>query len=204
MYRLCAVIVCCAVFSRGFAAPKSLGEDPRFQLESSVEETDGLQEEIEGQESIISKLLGDYDKVKALSEGSDCRCKCVVRPLSRSACRRIEEGSATAQDFYTVETITSGPQCKCACIAPPSAVNPCEGEFRLKKLREAGKENVKLPTILELLEGSFYGMDLLKLHSVTSKILDRVDYIEKLLSSFLELSTALASAKTNRKYIGFL
>lgn len=95
--------------------------------------------------------------MKALSEGSDCRCKCVVRPLSRSACRRIEEGSATAQDFYTVETITSGPQCKCACIAPPSAVNPCEGEFRLKKLREAGKENVKVkfhsvrfPIILEL------------------------------------------------------
>lgn len=82
--------------------------------------------------------------MKALSEGSDCRCKCVVRPLSRSACRRIEEGSATAQDFYTVETITSGSECKCACIAPPSAVNPCEGEFRLKRLREAGKENVKV------------------------------------------------------------
>ena len=82
--------------------------------------------------------------MKAISEGSDCRCKCVVRPLSRSACRRIEEGSATAQDFYTVETITSGPPCKCSCIAPPSAVNPCEGEFRLKKLREAEKENVKV------------------------------------------------------------
>ncbi|XP_017262350.1 olfactomedin-like 2Ba isoform X2 [Kryptolebias marmoratus] len=105
-----------------------------------------------------------------------------LRPLSRSACRRIEEGSVTAQDFYTVETITSGPDCKCACIAPPSAVNPCEGEFRLNKLREAGKENVKLSTILELLEGSFYGMDLLKLHSLTSKLLKRVDHIEKVVS----------------------
>ncbi|XP_068447497.1 olfactomedin-like 2Ba isoform X2 [Clinocottus analis] len=101
------------------------------------------------------------------------------RPLSRSACRRLEEGSATAQDFYSVETITSGPECKCACIAPPSAVNPCEGEFRLKKLREAGKENVKLSTILELLEGSFYGMDLLKLHSITNKLLDRMENMEK-------------------------
>uniref|UniRef100_H3CZB3 Olfactomedin-like 2Ba n=1 Tax=Tetraodon nigroviridis TaxID=99883 RepID=H3CZB3_TETNG len=126
-----------------------------------------------------SKLLGDYDKVKALSEGSDCRCKCVVRPLSKSACRRIEEGNASAQDFYTVETITSGPHCKCACLAPPSAVNPCEGEYRLQKLREAGNENVKLSTILELLEGSFYGMDLLKLHSVTYKLLDRMDRVEK-------------------------
>lgn len=47
-------------------------------------------------------------------------------------------------DFYTVETITSGPHCKCACLAPPSAVNPCEGEYRLQKLREAGNENVKV------------------------------------------------------------
>lgn len=140
--------------------------------------TDLLQE-IHGQESLLSQLLGDYDKVKALSEGSDCRCKCVVRPLSRSACQRIEEGNARAEDFYTVETITSGPECKCACIAPPSAVNPCEGEFRLKKLREAGEENVKLSSILELLEGSFYGMDLLKLHSVSNKLLERIDHIEK-------------------------
>ncbi|XP_034566628.1 olfactomedin-like 2Ba isoform X2 [Notolabrus celidotus] len=104
------------------------------------------------------------------------------RPLSRSACKRIEEGSASVQDFFTVETISSGPECKCACVAPPSAVNPCEGEFRLQKLREAGKENVKLSTILELLEGSFYGMDLLKLHSVTTKLLSRVETIEKVVS----------------------
>ncbi|XP_022059499.2 olfactomedin-like 2Ba isoform X1 [Acanthochromis polyacanthus] len=184
MHKLWIVVVmCCALFHWGSAAPKSPGTEPRSRPESSAEENDTLEEELEGQESILSKLLGDYDKVKALSEGSDCRCKCVVRPLSRSACRRIEEGSTAAQDFYTVETITSGPECKCACIAPPSAVNPCEGEFRLKRLREAGKENVKLSTILELLEGSFYGMDLLKLHSVTNKLLDRVESIEKVVSS---------------------
>lgn len=183
MYKLGFVIVIsCAFFPWGSGAPKPLAENPRSQLESSAEQNDRLQEEIEGRQNILSKLLGDYDKVKALSEGSDCRCKCVVRPLSRSACRRIEEGSASAQDFYTVETITSGPECKCACIAPPSAVNPCEGEYRLKKLREAGNENVKLSTILELLEGSFYGMDLLKLHSVTNKLIDRVDHIEKAVS----------------------
>lgn len=141
-----------------------------------------LDEEVEDQGNILSQLLGDYDKVKALSEGSDCRCKCVVRPLSRSACRRIEEGSATVQDFYTVETITSGPACKCACIAPPSAMNPCEGEYRLKKLREAGKDNVKLSSIIELLEGSFYGMDLLKLHSLTTELLGRMENIEKAVS----------------------
>lgn len=178
MSQICpALLVCCALLSWGSAAPAS-----RSAERGSPPESEPLQEEVDGQESILSKLLGDYDKVKALSEGSDCRCKCVVRPLSRSACRRIEEGSAAAQDFYTVETITSGPECKCACIAPPSAVNPCEGEFRLKTLREAGKDNVKLSTILELLEGSFYGMDLLKLHSVTHKLLHRVEHLEKMAS----------------------
>ncbi|XP_008291452.1 olfactomedin-like 2Ba [Stegastes partitus] len=177
MSALWTVLMCCALLHWGSAAPRS-GPQP----DSRAEDTGTLEEELEAQESILSKLLGDYDKVKALSEGSDCRCKCVVRPLSRSACRRIEEGRAAAQDFYTVETITSGPECKCACVAPPSAVNPCEGEFRLKRLREAGKENVKLSTILELLEGSFYGMDLLKLHSLTNKLLDRVENIEKVVS----------------------
>ncbi|XP_036841621.1 olfactomedin-like protein 2B isoform X4 [Oncorhynchus mykiss] len=42
------------------------------------------------------------------------------------------------------------------------------------------QENVltQLSTIMELLEGAFYGMDLLKLHSVTTKLLRRVDNIE--------------------------
>nr|XP_015210574.1 PREDICTED: olfactomedin-like protein 2B isoform X3 [Lepisosteus oculatus] len=104
------------------------------------------------------------------------------RPLSRNACRRIEEGTTKAQDFYTVETVTSGPGCKCACIAPPSALNPCEGDFRLKKLQEAEAQNIKLSTIIDLLEGAFYGMDLLKIHSVTTKLVDRIDRIEKAVS----------------------
>jgi len=49
--------------------------------------------------------------------------------------------------------------------------------------------SLQLSTILELLEGSFYGMDLLKLHSVTTKLLDRIDTIEKVsVVSFLFLS----------------
>uniref|UniRef100_A0A8C6T345 Olfactomedin-like 2Ba n=1 Tax=Neogobius melanostomus TaxID=47308 RepID=A0A8C6T345_9GOBI len=177
MYRLCVVVFACsALLKQCSSVPRrSRSADAKSEYEHH---RDPLQE-VQGREDLLSELLGDYDKVKALSEGSDCRCKCVVRPLSRSACQRIEAGHARADDFYTVETITSGPECKCACIAPPSAVNPCDGEFRLKKLREAGKENVKLSTILDLLEGSFYGMDLLKLHSVTTKLLERVDHIEK-------------------------
>ncbi|NXW65840.1 OLM2B protein, partial [Eurystomus gularis] len=126
-----------------------------------------------------AQLLGDYDKVKAVSEGSDCRCKCLVRPLGRGACQRINEGAFKAEDFYTVETITSGPSCKCACVAPPSALNPCEGDFRLKKLREAESSDLKLSSIVELLESAFYGLDLLKLHSVTTKLVGRVEKLEE-------------------------
>lgn len=42
----------------------------------------------------------------------------------------------------------------------------------------------QLSTILELLEGSFYGMDLLKLHSITYKLLDRMDRVEKVQHHF--------------------
>ncbi|NXF07772.1 OLM2B protein, partial [Smithornis capensis] len=126
-----------------------------------------------------AQLLGDYDKVKAVSEGSDCRCKCLVRPLGRGACQRINEGAFKAEDFYTVETITSGPSCKCACVAPPSALNPCEGDFRLKKLREAESSDLKLSSIMEMLESAFYGLDLLKLHSVTTKLVGRVEKLEE-------------------------
>ncbi|NWW44207.1 OLM2B protein, partial [Pedionomus torquatus] len=128
---------------------------------------------------VCAQLLGDYDKVKAVSEGSDCRCKCLVRPLGRGACQRINEGTFKAEDFYTVETITSGPSCKCACVAPPSALNPCEGDFRLKKLREAETSDLKLSSIVEMLESAFYGLDLLKLHSVTTKLVGRVEKLEK-------------------------
>ncbi|XP_009998226.1 PREDICTED: olfactomedin-like protein 2B [Chaetura pelagica] len=133
----------------------------------------------DNQENILSQLLGDYDKVKAVSEGSDCRCKCLVRPLGRGACQRINEGAFKAEDFYTVETITSGPSCKCACVAPPSALNPCEGDFRLKKLREAESSDLKLSSIMEMLESAFYGLDLLKLHSVTTKLVGRVEKLEE-------------------------
>ncbi|XP_042627853.1 olfactomedin-like protein 2B [Cyprinus carpio] len=150
------------------------------QTADNIDNRSTLEDEMDNQENILTQLIGDYDKVKTLSEGSDCQCKCVVRPLSRSACKRIEEGHAKAEDFYTVETVTAGPRCKkCACIAPPSALNPCEGDFRFKKLQEAGQDDVKLSTIMDLLEGAFYGMDLLKLHSITTKLLERVDTIEK-------------------------
>uniref|UniRef100_A0ABM5G9M3 Olfactomedin-like protein 2B n=1 Tax=Pogona vitticeps TaxID=103695 RepID=A0ABM5G9M3_9SAUR len=138
-----------------------------------------LQDEADNQENILSQLLGDYDKVKAVSEGSDCQCKCVVRPLGRDACQRVNEGVSRPEDFYVVETITSGPECKCSCVAPPSALNPCEGDFRLKKLREADSKDFKLAAVIEMLEGAFYGLDLLKLHAVTTKLVGRVEKLEE-------------------------
>ncbi|KAK9403845.1 olfactomedin-like 2B [Crotalus adamanteus] len=141
-----------------------------------------LEDEAENQENILSQLLGDYDKVKAVSQGSNCHCKCVVRPLGRGACQRINEGSYKAEDFYMVETITSGPECKCSCVAPPSALNPCEGDFRLKKLQEADNKDFKLAAVIEMLENAFYGLDLLKLHSVTTKLVGRVEKLEEKMS----------------------
>ncbi|KAF4800762.1 Olfactomedin-like protein 2B [Turdus rufiventris] len=172
MARPLPLLLCLAALGAGCRA----GTTPAGTAGPSAEP---LQDEADNQENILSQLLGDYDKVKAVSEGSDCRCKCLVRPLGRGACQRINEGAFRAEDFYTVETITSGPSCKCACVAPPSALNPCEGDFRLKKLREAESSDLKLSSIVEMLESAFYGLDLLKLHSVTTKLVGRVEKLEK-------------------------
>lgn len=60
MYKLCAVFVMwCALFPRVSAAPKTWGEDPRLQFESKAEQNDKLQEEVDGQESILSKVRGN-------------------------------------------------------------------------------------------------------------------------------------------------
>ncbi|XP_073448947.1 olfactomedin-like protein 2B [Aquarana catesbeiana] len=152
--------------------------------ESNVRESgeDILEDESENQENILSQLLGDYDKVKAISEGTNCKCKCVVKPLNRDSCQIKKDNPPVEEDYYTVETITSGPDCKCACVAPPSALNPCEGDFRLRKLQEAEKNGFKLSTIIEMLEGAFYGLDLLKLHSVTTKMIGRIEKLEEVIS----------------------
>ncbi|KAM7378758.1 hypothetical protein PAMP_004357 [Pampus punctatissimus] len=76
-----------------------------------------LEDEMDNQENIISQartlhsvalitLLGDYDKVKTVSSGSDCVCRCIVRPIKRSDCSRIHDSDqvSQSQDFYTVET----------------------------------------------------------------------------------------------------
>ncbi|KAM6128743.1 LOW QUALITY PROTEIN: olfactomedin-like protein 2B [Phoenicopterus ruber ruber] len=164
------LLLCLAALGAGCRA----GSPPAGTAGPSAEP---LQDEADNQENILSQLLGDYDKVKAVSEGC-CRCKCLVRPLGRGACQRINEGAFKAE-VYTVETITSGPSCKCACVAPPSALNPCEGDFRLKKLREAESSDLKLSSIVEMLESAFYGLDLLKLHSVTTKLVGRVEKLEE-------------------------
>ncbi|XP_028637669.1 olfactomedin-like protein 2B isoform X2 [Grammomys surdaster] len=181
---LCFALVVARVWGSS-TPPTGTSEPPDVQTVAPTEEDDVLQNEADNQENVLSQLLGDYDKVKAVSEGSDCQCKCVVRPLGRDACQRINQGASRKEDFYTVETITSGSSCKCACVAPPSAVNPCEGDFRLQKLREADSRDLKLSTIIDMLEGAFYGLDLLKLHSVTTKLVGRVDKLEEEVSKNL-------------------
>lgn len=71
--------------------------------------------------------------------------------MRRADCGHVHAHQASAHDHYTVETISKGSDCKkCVCTAPPSAVDPCEGEYRLKRLQEASKDDIKVDTLTTL------------------------------------------------------
>nr|XP_002125394.2 olfactomedin-like protein 2A isoform X2 [Ciona intestinalis] len=70
------------------------------------------------------KHLNSIDQLRTVSEGTDCKCRCLMRVEDGGPCPTMPNKRKT---LYYVDTVSGGTDCRCSCIAP-APPKDCEPE----------------------------------------------------------------------------
>uniref|UniRef100_H2Z6M0 Noelin domain-containing protein n=1 Tax=Ciona savignyi TaxID=51511 RepID=H2Z6M0_CIOSA len=65
-----------------------------------------------------------HEQLQTISEGSDCKCRCVMRMEDGGPC---PYNPNTRRTLYYVDTVSGGSDCRCSCLSP-APPKDCEPE----------------------------------------------------------------------------